>query len=363
LFINVGDAYRGLGLYDEAIQAYRQASIVSPDNELATDNLAEVRERVRMQNENIEDLEHGVDEDPRDLSRYADLVDAYLEAHREEDALRLIDQMIALESENPTTYETRAIVYESLDHPDEAADAWARVVELAPTDAEAWEHLGTWREEQGRLDEAITAYRKAVELSPDTPSLRFSLAELLREDEKYDESIATYRDLVQVYKGSSEEDEEELLADAYTGLAATLNVAGQYQAALDVVKEFLERFPEQPEAYYEQATAYSALGRQEEAIAAYESAVDGDPLDAGIYNDLAEAYLAVKRTDDAIEMAETAVSLDPEFATAYETLAQALLAAGRNSEAEEAMQRAAELHAEADENLEEDEEQDGPGQN
>ncbi len=124
LFINVGDAYRSLGLYEDAIQAYRQASILNSDNELAADNLADVRERVRMQEENISDLERSVDEDPRDLSRYADLVDAYLEAHREEDALKLIDQMIALEPENPTTYETQAIVYESLDHPDEAADAW-----------------------------------------------------------------------------------------------------------------------------------------------------------------------------------------------------------------------------------------------
>ena len=30
-------------------------------------------------------------------------------------------------------------------------------------------------------------------------------------------------------------------------------VAGQYDEALDVVKEFLERFPDQPEAFYEQA--------------------------------------------------------------------------------------------------------------
>ncbi len=207
------------------------------------------------------------------------------------------------------------------------------------------------------------AYRKAVELSPDTPSLRFSLAELLREDEHYDEAIATYRDLAQDYKDSDEAGRGGALADAYTGLASIAESRRTYHGRSTWSKSSSSASPSSRRRSTSRRPRTSALGRQEEAITAYESAVDGDPLNPGVYNDLAEAYLAVNRTEDAIEMAETAVSLDPEFATAHETLAQALLAAGRNAEAEEAMQRAAELHAEADEDLDEDEEQDSPGQN
>jgi Flp pilus assembly protein TadD len=218
-------------------------------------------------------------------------------------------------------------------------------VDLAPDDAEAWEHLGTWREDQGRLDDAIAAYRQAVALSPDTPSLRFSLAEILREAEHYDDAVQTYRVLVEDYTNARDEQGEEMLADAYTGLAATLNIAGRYDGALTVASKFLERFPDSADAYYEQASAFDALGRHEEAIQAYERALEADPLNAGVYSDLAHSYLAVGRLDDATEMAENAVALDPEFAPAYDTLAQALLGAGRRSEAERALQRAAELHA------------------
>ena len=72
LFINVGDAYRSLGFYRRRDPGVSPGQILDSDNKLAADNLAEVRERVRMQEENISDLERSVDEDPRDLSRYAD---------------------------------------------------------------------------------------------------------------------------------------------------------------------------------------------------------------------------------------------------------------------------------------------------
>ena len=113
LFINLGDAYRGLGYFEDAILAYRQAQILNPDNTLASDNLRDVRERLNQQAEDIADLEKRVDEDPRDLSRYSALVDAYLEAHREQDALNIVNQMIALAPDDPNTYVTQAQVFEN----------------------------------------------------------------------------------------------------------------------------------------------------------------------------------------------------------------------------------------------------------
>ena len=112
------------------------------------------------------------------------------------------------------------MVYESMARVDEAADAWQHVVQLTPDDAEAWEHLGAWREEQGLSDEAIDAYRKAADLTPESSGLRFSLAEALRDAEHYDEAIDAFRGLVQEHSDAEDEDDEEALADAYSGLAA-----------------------------------------------------------------------------------------------------------------------------------------------
>src|SRR5205814_8116372 len=82
LYLNVGDAYRSLNMYQDAIQAYRQAVILNPDNTLAADNLRDVRERVNNQLRRIMEQERRVDEDPADLSRYAELVSLYLDMRR-----------------------------------------------------------------------------------------------------------------------------------------------------------------------------------------------------------------------------------------------------------------------------------------
>jgi tetratricopeptide (TPR) repeat protein len=297
----------------------------------------------------IDDLKANLDKDPADLTRYSDLVDAYLEAHRYEDADKMVQKMVQLEPSNPTTFETKAVYHETMGDIDAAADAWQKVTELEPNDSEAWEHLGTWREEQGRIEDAISAYRNAVKADPQTEGLQFSLAEILAEGEHYDEAAAIYVALVERHKEARNEQDEEVLADAYTGLASTLNIKGDYQEALKIATDYAQRFPDQPEAAYERASALSALGRHEDAVEAYELAIDGDPLNANAHADLAESYLAIGKKDKALEAAETAISLDPESSAAHETLAHAYVANGRQADAEAALAKAAALQADLDE--------------
>ncbi|HEY7851074.1 MAG TPA: tetratricopeptide repeat protein, partial [Ktedonobacterales bacterium] len=210
---------------------------------------------------------------------------------------------------------------------------------------DAWERLANWRQELDDLDGSIAAYERALTLAPDSPSVRFNLAEALRDAQRFDDAVARYRELIHKYGETHDDESEGLLAEAYAGLAATLNLAERYAEAAETADEFLQRFPDHAEALYEKASALDGLGRRDEAIAAYEQAIEADPLNPGIRNDLADTYLANGATADAIDLAESAVALDPEFVIGYETLAQALLAAGRGEEAEHAAERAAELHA------------------
>jgi superkiller protein 3 len=219
------------------------------------------------------------------------------------------------------------------------------VTQLAPDEPDAWERLANWRQELDDLDGAIAAYEQALKLAPDSPSVRFNLAEALRDAQRYDEAIARYRELIHQYADSHDDEAEELLAEAYAGLAATLNLSERYAEAEQTADEFLQRFEDNAEGLYEKASALDGLGRHDEAITTYEQAIEADPLNPGIRNDLADTYLAAGHTEDAIDLAESAVALDPEFVIGYETLAQALLAAGRTDEAERAAERAAELHA------------------
>jgi tetratricopeptide (TPR) repeat protein len=347
LFVALGDVCRDIGFYEDAIQAYRQAEILNPQNTQAQDNLRDVRERVNNQAQRITELEQHLDADPKDPDRYAEVIGAYLEARRYNDAEVKTQQMMQLFPDDPGVFETMALVQEAMGDIDQVVEAWTRVTEIDPDDVDAWEHLGSWRMEQGMVEDAIAAFRRAVELDPNAPSAKFNLAEALLELGQNDEAIAIYRELAgDQFSGMGA---NELKADAYVGLAEVLNAAEQYDEALKVCDELLEEFPDEPMGLFQKATALDALGRHDEAIQAYISSLETDPLNADTYNDLADTYLKVGDTEHAIEMAEMAIALAPEMDVAYETLAQALRAAGRTDEADEATKQAEALRAALDE--------------
>src|SRR5690348_16318049 len=108
LYLNVGDSYRTQNLYEDAIQAYRQALILNPDNTLAADNLRDVRERVNQQTVRIMNQEKQIDADPGDTSRYAELVSLFLDMRRYDQALSVANQMLGLDPEERTVYDTLA---------------------------------------------------------------------------------------------------------------------------------------------------------------------------------------------------------------------------------------------------------------
>ncbi len=193
--------------------------------------------------------------------------------------------------------------------PEQAGDAYEHIVSKAPDDADAWEHLGTWRSLQGNTEEAISAYERSILLDPTRYTARFSLAEAYLENERYDDAVNAY----QALSDASNDLDQDDLAAAYAGLADTYNSMGRYDDAIKTSQTLLERFHDDPEGYYQLATAYDALGRHDEAIENYENAIDSDPLNADYYNDLADTLREVKRYDEALEMAQQAIAMDPSM--------------------------------------------------
>src|SRR3989442_14111739 len=106
--------------------------------------------------------EKQVDADPGDTSRYAELVSLYLDMRRYDQALSVANQMLGLGPEERTVYDTLASVYEAIGDSDQAAEAYAHIVTMAPDDADAWEHLGTWRSLQGNNEIGRASCRERV---------------------------------------------------------------------------------------------------------------------------------------------------------------------------------------------------------
>src|SRR5436305_513583 len=132
-------------------------------NASAAGNLRDVRELVNEQIRRIAAQEKQIDEDPSDTSRYAELVSLYLDVRRYDQALSVANQMLGLDPEERIVYDTLASVYQAIGDPIQAAETYARIVTLSLEDADAREHLGTWRSSDGNREEAMQAYEQSVQ--------------------------------------------------------------------------------------------------------------------------------------------------------------------------------------------------------
>jgi TolB-like protein/DNA-binding winged helix-turn-helix (wHTH) protein/Flp pilus assembly protein TadD len=113
-------------------------------------------------------------------------------------------------------------------------------------------------------------------------------------------------------------------------------------------KEFLraiELNPGYATAHHWYAWHLSLLGRYDEAIAEMRKAENVDPLSLIINADLAELLLLAHDYDDSIRQSRRTIEMDPNFALAHNQLGQAYLQKGMQNEAIAELQRAVQLSA------------------
>jgi len=134
------------------------------------------------------------------------------------------------------------------------------------------------------------------------------------------------------------------LGEAHNSLAFCLdgfdwdfNLAGkEFQRAIELN-------PGYATAHHWYAWHLSLLGRYDEAIAEMKKAENLDPLSLIINADLAELLVLAHSYDESIQQSQKTIEMDPNFALAHNQLAQAYLQKHMNDEAIAELQKAAQL--------------------
>jgi Tfp pilus assembly protein PilF len=127
------------------------------------------------------------------------------------------------------------------------------------------------------------------------------------------------------------------LAFCLDGFDWDLNSAGkEFQRAIELN-------PGYATAHHWYAWHLSLLGRYDEAIAEMKKAENLDPLSLIINADLAELLVLAHSYDESIGQSRKTIEMDPNFALAHNQLAQAYLQKHMNDEAIAELQKAAQL--------------------
>jgi TolB-like protein/DNA-binding winged helix-turn-helix (wHTH) protein/tetratricopeptide (TPR) repeat protein len=134
------------------------------------------------------------------------------------------------------------------------------------------------------------------------------------------------------------------LSEAHTSLAFCLEGFNwDWQAADTEFKRAIELNPGYATAHHWYSWHLALLGKNEEAIEEMRKAQNLDPLSLIINSDLAELLLIARLPDDSIEQSRRTIEMDSGFALAHNQLGQAYLAKGMFADAVSELQKAVQL--------------------
>ncbi len=208
------------------------------------------------------------------------------------------------------------------------------VTQLATGSLDAYREYqeGLLAERRFLLEQAHTHYSQAVELDP-----TFAIAWLrlgMVDNVRGQEALLAFQN-ADLNKDKASERDRYMIEAMFAA-----NIQRDFQAADSLLRELIERFPDEKEARYQLGVFYDATDRDDEAISIIEEAVTLDPYYAPGVNHL--AYLAGRNGDTvgADTLSLKYLELEPGQANPHDSRGEILEMIGRTEEARDAFRTA-----------------------
>jgi protein O-GlcNAc transferase len=206
----------------------------------------------------------------------------------------------------------------------EAAATYDRLLQMAPTHAQALRLRGICEFQQNRLESGIPFLERALAIKPDDAQCRADLAKALRGLHRYEDALTHYRRLLTDKPADAAL--ETKTGDVLLALKRHGEAANHYIAALALGTE-------SQDLLIKCAVALQSAGRNDEAVPRYERALALAPNDAETHHNLGVALAALDRKDEALGHYREAIALKPGVGLFHANLAVALKTFARHDEA------------------------------
>jgi len=237
---------------------------------------------------------------PHRLIVTVDWAEAVYAAGHVEQALAISDRADPL---NPLFAGMRSLALRDLGRLEEAAAAFAVLMEHHPEDMYAGGNLCECLHRLGRVEEAIAAGRRAVAVLPESPHAWHQLGLALCDAGQLDEAAQAFAAAMDLEPG-----QDYLGGDA----CSALRRLGRLEEAESMGKRAVAHAPGSAHAHHQYGLALAALGRHAAALEQFLNAADLEPEGPWIRFDLGMGHIALGETAAARPHFEAAVRLDPQ---------------------------------------------------
>ncbi|OQW54657.1 MAG: hypothetical protein A4S09_05735 [Proteobacteria bacterium SG_bin7] len=222
---------------------------------------------------------------------------------------------------------------------------------------------------QKKYDAAIDQLEKLLARVPDSDKVRYFLAAVYMEKGNYDLAIKNFEQVLPTsqlylqavvlqahsYRATDKKDKALLvlkealkirkdLPQFYSSLSALLSENKDYDQAMHVIREGVERFPNNTDLRFLLGTLYDKVGKIEQTIEEMNKVLEVNPDHAQALNYVAYTYADQnKLLDQAEAMARRASEIEPEDGYILDTLGWTLYKQGRTIEAIKTLEAAFKL--------------------
>ena len=221
-------------------------------------------------------------------------------------AIHYYTKVIEIAPSDHEAYNNRGIAYYNLGKYDTAIADYTTAIEIKSDYHGAYNNRGNAYAELGEYDTAIADYTKAIELNPDYHKAYYNRGATYADLGKYDLAIADYTTAIELKSDYHE---------AYYNRGATYAELGEYDTAIADYITAIELKSDYHEAYYNRGTAYAKLGEYDTAIADFTTAIEIKPDKHEAYYNRGSVYAKLEKYEQAIADIEHAFKLHPELKT------------------------------------------------
>ncbi|MBI4785598.1 MAG: tetratricopeptide repeat protein [Chloroflexi bacterium] len=376
--IALGDSYMAAANYAKALDEYRAAQKLAPDDGRVYRGLGNVAYWNKDLGAAENEYKQWANLAPKDATPHTVLGLLYMEQNRGGAAIAELQQATKLSACNSSAHLLLANIYYSANDYPKVEQEYQAALAIDPQNADAYYVLGVTQYLQDKFGDAVKSLQAAVALRPDLAQAHFALTSIYYTQKKFDQAAAeaelavkygppsseyyvaqgnAYEKLKRLNDAASAYQKALALKDdaftrVYLGLVyfAQQNddaALGEYQKALalDPQNEFAlsglgdvyarQGKWDQAAAAYQQSLArrenaglrlelarvYARQGKMDAAIAEYQKALDLDPKNAQARLALGDFYASASRLDDAAREYQAALSVTPNDAGAHLALA------------------------------------------
>lgn len=188
---------------------------------------------------------------------------------------------------------------------------------------ECYGDLGNVLREQQKFAEAAETYYRAIQLKPPLIKQYGSLlADVLKKQGRLEEAIRCYQQLLLCYAMPHQE-------AIHNNLANIFKQQGQFEPAIDHLKQALQIKPNYFNAHNNLANIYKELGQLTLATRHYQYALTLQPNSAEVHNNLATLLHAQGQLTTALQHYETALTHNPNLIDIHHNKTRIFLSSGQ----------------------------------